>query len=73
MPLGSFFQALSPYARVGTAVIPFLIAVALRLAFGRTRATDVLQTVTTSWLVVNILIAPFSVEMAQQLHQVLRK
>jgi hypothetical protein len=73
MPAGSFFQALSPFARVGTAVVPFLIAIVVRLALGRSRATDILITVTTCWFVVNVLIAPFSIEMQQDLHQVLHR
>jgi hypothetical protein len=73
MPLTGFFQALSPWARVATAVAPFAIAVALRLGFGRNRATEILLTVTTSWFVVNVLIAPYSIPMTQGLHQMLRR
>jgi len=73
MPLGGFFQELSPYARVGTAVAPFLIAIALRLVFGKNRLTEIALTVATSWFVVNVLIAPYSIEMRRDLHQVLRR
>ena len=73
MALGSFFQGLSPYARVATAVIPFAIAIAFRLAFGRSRATDIMLTIATCWFAVNVAIAPYSVELQQELHQVLRR
>lgn len=73
MSLGSLFAALDPYARVITAVVPFVIALVLRLAFGRRRMTDVLLTLATSWFVVNIVIAPFALEMRQGLHEMLKR
>jgi len=71
MPGQTFFAALSPYARVGTAVAPIAIALLLRLLFGKNRLTEILVTAGTMWFVVNVLLAPFSLAMRQELRQVL--
>ncbi len=70
MPAGNFFQELSPYARVSTAIAPFAIALLLRLLFGKNRLTGTLITLATTWLVVNVPLAPFSVRMQQDLRRV---
>jgi hypothetical protein len=73
VPAGDFFTELSPYARVSTAVAPFVIAIVLRLLFGKNRMTGTLITLATTWFVVNVLIAPYSVEMQQDIRHVLHR
>lgn len=64
-----FWEALSPYARVATAVLPFVVALVVRIVFGRTRLTRVLVSLGTMWFVMNILMAPYSVRMRQDIHE----
>ena len=69
MAVGRFFAELSPYARIGTAAAPFVVALLLRLFFGRNRMTSCLLSVATMWFMVNVLIAPYSLSMQEELHQ----
>jgi hypothetical protein len=54
------FEDLSPHARVATAVLPFVAVMLLRLVLGSNRLTRVLISLSTTWFVVNVLMAPFS-------------
>jgi hypothetical protein len=54
------FEDLSPHARVATAVLPFVAVVLLRLVLGNNRLTRALISLSTTWFVVNVLMAPFS-------------
>jgi len=67
MSLWTIFVRLSPYARVGTALAPFLIAIVLRLMFGNNRVTRALLSVGTIWFAVNVFMAPYSAGMRQDL------
>lgn len=67
MWLGAIFDHLTPYARVLTAVGPFLGAVGLRLLLGKTRLTLALLSVSTMWFLTNVLLAPYSNTMRQDL------
>ena len=67
MSPAKFFAELGPYARVGTAVGPFVLAISLRLLFGRTRWTNHLLSIATIWFTVNVLIAPYSLQMQREL------
>ena len=67
MPTGSFVDALSPHARVATALIPFLAALVLRLIIGKNRLSRVVLSLATMWFAVNVLMAPYSVGMRQQI------
>jgi hypothetical protein len=58
---------LSPHARVTTALVPFLLAIVLRLIFGKNRVTRILLSVSTTWFAINILMAPYSVGMQNDL------
>ena len=49
---------------------PFVVAILLRLVFGKNRLTGYLITLATTWFVVNVLIAPYSVRMTQDLRQI---
>ena len=58
---------LSPFARVATAVAPFVIAIVLRLIVGKSRLTGWLLTGSVVWFVVFVLMAPFSEGVRQDL------
>jgi hypothetical protein len=64
---GRIFAHLSPYARVLTAVTPFLVAIVLRLIFGKNRVTRALLSVSTMWFAANVFMAPYSYGMRQDL------
>ena len=65
--LGSILSHLSPYVRVLTAVLPFIIAMAARFIYGRNRVTQRLLSISTMWFAVNILLTPYSAAMQQDL------
>jgi hypothetical protein len=60
-------EELSPHARVATAVAPFAVTMLVRLIFGRSRATGILISVTTLWFAINVLLAPYSAGMRQDI------
>ncbi|HUA57200.1 MAG TPA: hypothetical protein VML19_00495 [Verrucomicrobiae bacterium] len=60
-------QELSPYARVSTAVVPFVTAILLRLIFGKNKLTRLLLSVSTTWFAINVLMAPYSTGMQEDL------
>ncbi len=61
------FDRLTPYARVATALLPFIAAMILRLILGKNKLTGLLITVGTVWFAINILLAPYSARMRQDL------
>ena len=63
-------DTVSPHVRVATAVLPFVAAMVVRLMFGKSRVTGWLITASTLWFVVNILMAPYSDRMRQDLRDV---
>ncbi len=63
----SLLDDLSPYARVATAIAPFLAAIVLRLIFGKNRVTQILLSISTTWFAINILLAPYSASMRRDL------
>jgi hypothetical protein len=64
---GNLFDSLSPHARLATAVLPFVLAMGVRLMFGRSRVGGWLITLATAWFAVNVLVAPYSAHMRQDL------
>ena len=64
---GAILDRLSPYARVVTAVVPFLAAIVLRLMFGKNRMTRALLSISTMWFAANVFMAPYSYSMRQDL------
>ena len=72
MLLATIFANLSPYARVVTAVLPFLGAIVLRLIFGKNRLTRALLSVSVMWFAANIFMAPYSLGMQQDLMRLRR-
>ena len=67
MPLGSLVDAISPHARVATALIPFLGALVLRLMLGKNRLTRAVLSLATMWFAINVLMAPYSLEMRREI------
>ncbi len=63
----SILDALGPYARLATAIGPFLVAVVLRVIAGRSRMTGMLLSVSVLWFAVNVLTAPYSFQMQSEL------
>ena len=63
----TIFERLSPYARVATAITPFVAAIVLRLLFGKNRVTRALLSISTIWFAVNVFMAPYSYGMQQDL------
>lgn len=63
----TLIEDLSPHARVATAVIPFVLAMGLRIVFGKNRLTKMLISFGTMWFAVNVLMAPYSERMRQDL------
>jgi hypothetical protein len=58
---------LSPDLRVIVAVAPFAAAMTARLIIGRTPMVRWLVTLSTIWFAINILMAPYSTGMRQEL------
>ena len=67
MSPGSTFADLSPHARVVTAVLPFALAIFVRLLVGNNRLTRWLISLTILWFAANILMAPYSARMRQDI------
>ena len=63
----SILEDLSPHARVATAVAPCVLAILLRFLLGNNRLTRVLLSLGTVWFAVNVLLAPFSTRMQQDI------
>jgi hypothetical protein len=66
---GSPFDVLTPEQRVATAVVPFAVAMLLRLLLGRTQFTRWAVTFGTMWFAFNVLIAPYSAGIRQDLFE----
>jgi hypothetical protein len=64
---GTILDDLSPYLRVTTAVAPFLMAIGLRLLLGGNALTRWLMTLSVAWFAANILMAPYSARMRQDI------
>ena len=60
-------EDLSPHARVITAVLPFVVAIVLRIVLGKNRVTRMLISLSTVWFAANVLMAPYSAHMRQDL------
>lgn len=63
----SILEDLSPHARVITAILPFLWALVFRLILGNNRLTRILLSVSTTWFAMNVLMAPYSAGMREDL------
>jgi hypothetical protein len=63
----SLFENLSPHTRVATAIAPFVIAMLLRVLLGKNRLTRMLVSLGTMWFAANVLMAPYSARMRQDI------
>lgn len=55
--------------------MPFVLAVLMRIVVGRSRLTRTLISLGTMWFLINVLLAPYSARMRQdiyELHYILR-
>ena len=73
MVLWDIFDALTPHARVVTAVGPFVLAMLLRLFMGRTAFTRYFISASTLWFLVNVLLAPYAQGMGDDLRDLVRR
>lgn len=53
------------------AAVPFMVSMLLRLMYGRSKTTEILITVATSWFLVNVFIAPHSLDIERELYRLL--
>jgi hypothetical protein len=61
MPFG-FFEELPAHVRVTVAILPFLLALIVRLLFGKNRVTQTALWLATMWFTLTVTMAPFSYE-----------
>lgn len=71
MVAGIILTGIGPLTRVLVAVVPFAAALLVRLGMGRSRFTNLVVSIGTMWFLVNVLIAPYSLEMQRELHVIL--
>ena len=64
---GNIFNDLSPHARVVTAVLPFAAAIFMQLVLGNNQLTRWLISLSVMWFAANILMAPYSAGMRQDI------
>jgi hypothetical protein len=64
---GSIIDSFTPNARVATALAPFAVALMSRIILGRGNLTRWLITLSTMWFAINVLMAPYSAGMRQDL------
>ena len=64
---GNLFDGLSPHARVVTAVLPFAVAIFVRLVLGNNQLTRWLISLSVLWFAANVLMAPYSAGMRQDI------
>ena len=72
MPTGMPWDDFSPSTQVAIAVIPFVIAIAGRVIYGRTRTASWMVTLATAWFAFNVLMAPYSAGMRQSIFNLAR-
>jgi len=69
----SLFEDIDPFTRVLIVVLPFAIAVCLRVILGRSRTAGWLITLGTAWFAANVLMAPYSSRMRQDVRNLSRR
>jgi hypothetical protein len=67
MPPGNVFNELSPHVRVVAAVLPFTVAIFVRLVMGNNPLTRWLISLGVLWFAANILMAPYTAGMRQDI------
>ena len=71
MPGPGMFDDLSPLGRVLMAAVPFMVSMLLRTMYGRNKTTEILITIATSWFLVNVFVAPHSLDIERELYHLL--
>jgi hypothetical protein len=61
------FESFSPHVRVATALVPFLLALVLRLVMGKSYFTRAALSLSTMWFAINVLLAPFAADLRQEI------
>ena len=61
------WNGLTPDERVGYAIAPFVVAILLRFLLGRTQFTRWRVAISTMWFAINVLLAPYSDGIRQEL------
>jgi hypothetical protein len=64
---GNLFNDLSPHARVVTAILPFALAVFVRVILGNNPLTRWMISLSVLWFAANVLMAPYSAGMRQDI------
>jgi hypothetical protein len=64
------WNGLTPDERVGYAVAPFVIAMLLRVLLGKTQFTRWTIALSTMWFAINVLMAPYSDGIRQELVEI---
>ena len=64
---GNIFFGLGPLARVSTAVLPFAVAIFMRFVLGNNQLTRGLLSFAVLWFAANILMAPYSEHVRQDI------
>jgi len=54
------------------AIVPLGVAMLLRLLFGKNRLTGTLVSLCTMWFMANVLAAPFSISIPDELRRLIR-
>ncbi len=62
-------ESLSPHARVATAVLPFVLAIIIRIVLGKNKLTRTLISLATMWFAINVLMAPYSARMREDIQE----
>ncbi len=62
-------ESLSPHARVATAVLPFVLAIIVRIVLGKNKLTRTLISLATMWFAINVLMAPYSARMREDIQE----
>ena len=68
---GTILDGFSPLMRVSTAIAPFALAIFVRWLLGPNRLTGWLITCSVLWFAANILMAPYSTGMRQEIRYLL--
>ena len=65
----SLLDDFNPHVQVATALVPFLVALAVRLIVGKTRVARAILTLSTMWFAINVLLAPFADDLRQEIFE----
>ncbi len=72
MSLGGLFDFFYPHVRLASALLPIAITITLRFVFGSGKVVNTMVSIATVWFAVNVLAAPYSFQMQQDIESVRR-